>query len=110
MKSNIEYYNNINQDFLDKYFGYQQKSVPEKNNLTPKGIDPLTLNKIKKIIANKKDGITAEEMAESVGVSRTTARRYLEYLISNSTLRAELKYGTVGRPQRKYYLEESDSK
>jgi CitB family two-component system response regulator CitT len=50
-----------------------------------------------------KDGCTAEGLGETLGASRTTARRYLEYLISIEKVKAELEYGVVGRPERKYY-------
>lgn len=41
--------------------------------------------------------MTADEAGERIGASRTTARRYLEYLISSGELVADLNYGTVGR-------------
>ena len=48
----------------------------------PKGIDPLTLAKIKKhMLTVNEEGITAEMLSSMVGVSRSTSRRYLEYLI-----------------------------
>jgi CitB family two-component system response regulator CitT len=50
------------------------------------------------------NGINAEDLSEHLGASRTTARRYLEYLISTGKAKAELEYGIVGRPERKYYL------
>lgn len=39
-----------------------------------------------------------------MGASRTTARRYAEYLVAKDEARAELEYGIIGRPERKYYL------
>ncbi|WP_439743490.1 response regulator [Bacillus pseudomycoides] len=70
----------------------------------PKGIDPLTLMKIRKYVSNVgQEGITAEMLSVEVGVSRSTARRYLEYLISEKTVYAELIYGNVGRPERRYF-------
>lgn len=70
----------------------------------PKGIDPLTLIKIRKYVSNVgQEGITAEMLSVEVGVSRSTARRYLEYLISEKTVYAELIYGNVGRPERRYF-------
>ncbi len=36
------------------------------------------------------EGITAEVLSAMVGVSRSTARRYLEYLISGKKVHAEL--------------------
>ncbi|MBT2689680.1 response regulator [Bacillus sp. ISL-47] len=70
----------------------------------PKGIDPLTLTKVQETMERLQYGINAEELSEHLGASRTTARRYLEYLISEGKAKAELEYGIVGRPERKYYL------
>ncbi|PWW29016.1 response regulator of citrate/malate metabolism [Cytobacillus oceanisediminis] len=70
----------------------------------PKGIDPLTLTKVQETMESLNNGINAEDLSEHLGASRTTARRYLEYLISTGKAKAELEYGIVGRPERKYYL------
>lgn len=48
--------------------------------------------------------MTAEELGEKMGASRTTARRYAEFLVSQEEALAELEYGIIGRPERKYYL------
>ncbi|MDY0404365.1 response regulator [Virgibacillus sp. 179-BFC.A HS] len=88
----------VDQRFLDDYFGHGQIDATAE---TPKGIDPITLEKIKAALSHD-SGISAEEMGAEIGVSRTTARRYLEYLISVGACRAELAYGIVGRPERKY--------
>ncbi|TYS89517.1 response regulator [Rossellomorea aquimaris] len=72
----------------------------------PKGIDTITLDSIlKRIETDHSLGYTAEEMAGEVGVTRTTARRYLEYLVSQKKIKVVLTYGGVGRPQRKYFLQ-----
>ncbi|WP_188207942.1 response regulator [Alkalibacillus aidingensis] len=96
----LEQRDEIDQQFLDQYFGHREQQSQEEN--TPKGIDPLTLKKVKEILHNE-NGVTAEEMGEQMGASRTTARRYLEYLISEGECHAELEYGIVGRPERRYY-------
>ncbi|GAE26624.1 response regulator receiver [Halalkalibacter wakoensis JCM 9140] len=71
----------------------------------PKGIDRLTLNKIKNIMGNhREDGLTAVQVGIQIGASRSTARRYLEYLVSVKELLAEQKYGDVGRPERRYLV------
>ena len=70
---------------------------------TPKGIDTLTLRKVRQVFDNPPaNGFSAEEVAECIGVSRSTARRYLEYLVSEGFLAADLLYGVVGRPERRY--------
>ncbi|MGM7684369.1 response regulator [Bacillus sp. SM2101] len=75
----------------------------DQQQLTPKGIDPLTLTKVLDEVGSYDKGITAEELGQDIGVSRTTARRYLEYLVSVDKVRADLTYGTVGRPERRYF-------
>lgn len=95
----------VNQKLLDNYFGFFDEEANAISE-TPKGIDPITLEKVEETIAQIYVGITAEEMGERIGVTRTTARRYLEYLISQNRVKAELNYGTVGRPERKYSLKE----
>ena len=58
----------------------------------------------KHMLTVNEEGITAEVLSSMVGVSRSTARRYLEYLISGKKVHAELIYGSVGRPERRYFL------
>ena len=71
----------------------------------PKGIDGLTLAKVRAVFENQADasGRSAEDVAELIGISRSTSRRYLEYLISEGTLYADVVYGSVGRPERRYF-------
>ncbi|WP_406687563.1 response regulator [Rossellomorea vietnamensis] len=94
-----------NQHDVDNLFNRKKSSgsirtVPDP----PKGIDMITLESIHKAIeTNDVRGYTAEEMAAEVGVTRTTARRYLEYLVSQKKISVELTYGGVGRPQRRYF-------
>ncbi|MBT2639985.1 response regulator [Bacillus sp. ISL-39] len=98
MEANEEF----NQAIIDKVItGGQAEADPE---LLPKGIDPLTLGKVEETLSMLSSGINAEILGDHLGASRTTARRYLEYLISVGKARAELEYGIVGRPERKYYL------
>ncbi|WP_397376233.1 hypothetical protein [Paenibacillus sp. sptzw28] len=43
-------------------------------------------------------------MAKYAGVSLTTTRIYLTYLVEEQTALEEQQYGTVGRPLRLYRL------
>jgi two-component system CitB family response regulator/two-component system response regulator DcuR len=93
----------LNQEFIDTYFVKNSKKFSYEENI-PKGIDVVTLKKIKEIFL-KPDicGLTAMEVGKMVGASRSTARRYLEYLVSINYLYTDHDYGTVGRPVRKYF-------
>lgn len=67
----------------------------------PKGIDGLTLDKVRDLLPQRSRW-NAEDMGAEMGASRTTARRYLEYLVGTGELSAEVAYGSVGRPERQY--------
>jgi two-component system, CitB family, response regulator CitT len=93
----------IDQSVIDQYFGNGIK-VENDDKYLPSGVDSITLQKVKDILDEEKYGISIEEMGSKMGASRTTARRYLEYLVSINVCIAEQEYGVVGRPERKYYL------
>lgn len=90
------------QSEIDALFGHVMTSEEHVSDL-PKGIHPLTLEKVMELVESLKVGTSAEEIGERLGASRTTARRYLEYLVAQGKMRAELEYGIVGRPERKYF-------
>lgn len=80
-------------------------AIHQKAAAVPKGIDPLTLRKVLSHLEHEEEvGLTAVELGKKIGVSRTTSRRYLEYLVSIYKVKAKLNYGEVGRPERRYYL------
>lgn len=92
----------INQQDVDILLHQEKKEVMQAD--LPKGIDPITLRKITDIIETiGEEGINADQAGEKIGVSRTTSRRYLEFLVSNGVIKADLFYGTLGRPERKYF-------
>jgi two-component system CitB family response regulator len=90
----------LNQGLVDQMLSNTLSPDPTVNKL-PKGIDPVTLDKIRKLF-EENDHLTADQAGERLGASRTTARRYLEYLISTGELIPDVHYGTVGRPERSY--------
>ncbi|WP_040226314.1 response regulator [Bhargavaea cecembensis] len=92
----------LSQEEIDLLTGHRERSEPAAAGL-PKGIDPITLNEINRLFREEQtDGITAAELSKRIGTSRSTARRYLEYLVSAGLLTTKSIYGTVGRPERKY--------
>jgi two-component system, CitB family, response regulator CitT len=93
----------VNQDYVDLFFRKGKSGETAKTAGLPKGIDEITLGKVKTVISERRDGLSAEEVGKEIGASRITARRYLEYLSSKQKVKAEVVYGIVGRPERKYY-------
>jgi response regulator of citrate/malate metabolism len=47
-------------------------------------------------------GLSAAGASDGIGVSRVTARRYLEYLADNGLAVRSLHYGHIGRPELWY--------
>lgn len=88
----------IDQQAVDTLLGTPLQQVAAAG--LPKGIDALTLQRV--LVALTGIGASAEEIGNRVGVSRTTARRYLEFLVGQQLASPELEYGTVGRPERRY--------
>lgn len=74
----------------------------EQKEALPPGIDALTLAKVQRLFADPLARHTAETVADELKLSRTTARRYLEFAASRQQIVAEIVYGKVGRPQRTY--------
>ncbi|WP_163528982.1 response regulator [Halobacillus ihumii] len=95
--------NEVNKDMLREVFGSDPGPKRQKAPSLPTGIDYRTLDKIKQILQQESEGITSEKAGERIGASRTTARRYLEYLVGIHEASVEQVYGIVGRPERRYY-------
>jgi response regulator of citrate/malate metabolism len=68
----------------------------------PKGAAPGTNDEIARAVRDSVDGITADEVAKQVGVSRVTAWRYLERLADEGTVTRQTDYGKAGRPKTRY--------
>ncbi|KGX88102.1 transcriptional regulator [Pontibacillus halophilus JSM 076056 = DSM 19796] len=99
----FNHHETFSQSMVDELMGHKAERMNQDANL-PKGIDSITLEKVREILNESPQGLTADQAGESIGVSKTTARRYLEYLISIEEGQAEMRYGKVGRPERKYFL------
>lgn len=95
------------QNDLDVLF-YRQNNSPTTEKELPKGIDTFTLEQVIHLFKEQKyTTLTATQLSEVIGTSRSTARRYLEYLVEMKILETKLLYGTVGRPERNYVLRET---
>ncbi|WPC73512.1 response regulator [Vibrio porteresiae] len=91
---------NVNQRHVDELFNFQAKT--QHIEALPKGIDELTLDKLKEIYMENDQAYTAESLGKAIGISKTTARRYLEYCVTSGFLEAQIQHGRVGRPERIY--------
>ncbi|HEY5832833.1 response regulator [Streptomyces sp.] len=69
----------------------------------PKGLSAPTLEAVTTALRQASaDGISANAAAQAAGVSRITARRYLEHLVDIGRAARTPQYGQVGRPELAY--------
>ena len=97
----------VSQSELDKSLRRNSVEARSRGQL-PKGLDRTTLGAVFGTITDREDGspgFTCEEIARVVGLSRVSARKYLEFLCRIKVLRMELSYGTVGRPVHRFKLQ-----
>ncbi|MDT7763493.1 MAG: hypothetical protein QOC63_2913 [Mycobacterium sp.] len=76
--------------------------VGADRSAAPKGAAPGTNDEIARAVRDSVGGISADEVAKQVGVSRVTAWRYLERLADEGTLTRQTDYGKAGRPKTRY--------
>jgi response regulator of citrate/malate metabolism len=70
----------------------------------PKNISAATAQSVLDALVGAGTDLSARETAEALGISRATARRYLEYLSERGQVEASLRYGPTGRPQHRYRI------
>lgn len=68
----------------------------------PKGLSEATLRQVSELLGESAEALSAAEVHRGTGISRVTARRYLEYLAAVGRVEKEPRYGTPGRPEMGY--------
>lgn len=97
---------NLDQSDIDS-MSHSLRSTEDQTSLTSSIMDEKNqtlldiLNLLKR---NAAIGYTAQEVADELGISRITARRYLDEMESEGKLELYLEYGKVGRPRNKYRI------
>ena len=92
----------VNQKNIDFLIDKSRKNA---NELYPKGIQEKTLQTIiEHLKENKNKWLTGDEIAEKVGLTGVTVRRYMTHLSETGMVIADMNYGTGGRPCMLYKL------
>ncbi len=90
---------------VDRMFGMSRGEAQPLPAQTPKGIAPETLELVRRTLdAAGPDGLSASECSERTGLARVSARRYLEQLVAQQEAEVRQRYGTAGRPERRFTL------
>ncbi|MFG2528929.1 response regulator [Streptomyces sp. NPDC048516] len=90
----------MDQEKVDRILGTLRTSAAARP--MPKGYTERTAELIQQIASRTNRPVSAHEVSEQAGVSRSTAQRYLKYLEESGRLRITLKYGDSGRPEHYY--------
>lgn len=68
----------------------------------PKGLAAHSLGRVLDELHSSEADSSATEIAERVGMSRVSARRYLEHLVAIGRAAVVPRYGAIGRPENRY--------
>ncbi|NJP31441.1 response regulator [Micromonospora thermarum] len=68
----------------------------------PVGLSPETAELVERALREITGTLSAAECANRVGISRVSARRYLEHFSGTGRAEVSLRYGAAGRPERRY--------
>lgn len=98
----IEHNRDLSQKKLDEFLTFSKGT--EKEILPSKGLQSKTLDSIRTYL-NQHTGqsLTSEQIADAVGLSRVTIRRYMNYLIELKEVSSDIDYNTGGRPSILYH-------
>lgn len=92
----------LNQKSIDFIIDNARKKNEENH---PKGIQDKTLGLIlEHLKENKEEWLTGDEIAEKVGLTGVTVRRYMNYLAEAGKVLGEMNYETGGRPCMRYRI------
>ncbi|GAB7069644.1 response regulator [Mycobacterium hodleri] len=88
------------QSLIDSLFGSPGGAAVTVDDALPKGLGKVT-GQLVLDAARAAGEVSSAECAELVGISRVSARRYLEHFLGVGALELRLQYG-AGRPERRY--------
>lgn len=92
----------LNQKNIDFIFDNSRK---KSEDIHPKGIQDKTLHLIIDHIRQNSDKwLTGDAIAEQIGLTGVTVRRYMNYLIEAGIVISEMNYETGGRPRMLYKI------
>ncbi|GAA1019085.1 transcriptional regulatory protein [Acrocarpospora pleiomorpha] len=83
------------QEDVDRLFGASAVHLP-------KGLSQTTCALVAEALRRTGTDLSAAEAATLTGLSRVSARRYLEYLCATGRAELRPRYGTAGRPEHRY--------
>ncbi|MFD4366574.1 response regulator [Rhodococcus sp. NPDC058521] len=87
------------QSLIDSLFGGTARK--QDSDPLPKGLSVETGRLVLDVVRSHGE-VSSTECAELAGLSRVSARKYLEHYLNENILTVRLVYGSTGRPVRRY--------
>lgn len=95
LRHHVSQADKLQQTVLDQLFSQRPRDAERST-------DEFTLQQVVSLFGHAHIEHTASSVAESLSLSKTTARRYLDKAVERGILTAFLEHGKVGRPTRLY--------
>jgi response regulator of citrate/malate metabolism len=89
----------LTQADIDQSLGSLRPTAPPDHE---KGIARETLDAVRAHLTHTDQAASASEVADALGISRVTARRYLEHLIGAGQAGKDVRHSGPGRPEYAY--------
>ena len=89
----------LDQSDVDRIVGMLHS---QSGSALPKGLSEATLELVAGALRDSRAEVSANELGARTGLSRVTARRYLDHLVRSGGAELVLKYGGTGRPEHRY--------
>ena len=90
------------QEDLDRLLGFR-KRISGTPGGAPKGFQETLLIRLGKLLQESRKPLSAADAGRMLGISRSSARRYLELLVQREEVAVDFELTTVGRPQKLYF-------
>lgn len=101
----------LSQEAIDRLLNHSEQNSSLSAGHLAKGLNESTLKLIRDFLKENREGLfTSEQVAEHLGLSRITVRRYLNYMVDTGETVSAIDYHTGGRPSIKYGLGSSNKK
>jgi response regulator of citrate/malate metabolism len=97
LRGRLERMDEAEQHDVDTLYGLLRGPAP-----LPKGQSAPTMARIRELLQASATDVSATDIAQQVGISRSTAQRYLAELARQGKIELRLHYGATGRPEHRY--------
>lgn len=103
MKGRLRMNDRLSQEEIDRVLS--RNAPPEREEILEKGLQKRTLDRIVRFLReHPEQEFTSNEVAQEVGLSRVTVRRYMNYLLEKEEIASYIDYTTGGRPAIRYRM------